>query len=937
MAELKDDNCITLSGVRVNNLKDISLTIPRNRLVVLTGISGSGKSSLAFDTLYAEGQRRYAESISAFARQFLGRMSKPDADIISGLPPAVAIGQRVTTRNPRSTVASSTEIYDYLRLLFARIGHTFSPVSGREVTCDTARSVTEYIFSHGEVPYVLLGTEFGWEDADGRTERLLGLKAEGYSRVFAPDGTISRIDEVLQDLPRFADRRQMLLLIARLATEDNEENRSIATDSIETAFNHAEGTIYVLCGSQCRQFSNRFEADGITFIRPDEFLFSYNSPIGACPECGGFGKVMGIDEDLVVPDKTLSIYEDAVNCWKGATMQHFRDQVIMSAEQTGFPIHRPYNKLTPEEKDLLWRGCEHFTGIMPFFEWIDSQRHKIQYRYLKSRYSGKTVCRTCGGSRLRPEALYVRVGGYNIHQLMKMTIGEVLAFFRQLPEHLDDYDRSVAQRPIQEIVQRLSYIDQVGLSYLTLDRASNTLSGGESQRISLVSSLGNNLVGSMYILDEPSIGLHPRDTQRLIGVLRQLRDLGNTVIVVEHDEQIIRSADMVIDIGPLAGKSGGQIVFQGDAKEEVSRRLAHPDEPCRSLTIDYLAGLRKVSSQHQPRGWKYSVTVRGAMQHNLKDIDVRFPLRCLTVVTGVSGSGKSSLVGEILYPALYRQINEMGDRPGLHRALEGDLSRIAAVEYIDQNPIGKSTRSNPATYLKIYDDIRRLFSEQPYAKMNGFGHSHFSFNIEGGRCPECSGEGEVKISMQFMADIRMVCETCHGRRFKDEILEVKYAGLDISQVLEMSVEEAIAFFGSQKDELAQRIARKLQPLMDVGLSYVSLGQSSSTLSGGESQRIKLASFLMQDSPSRSMLFIFDEPTTGLHFYDVEKLLKAFDALISRGHSIIVVEHNLDVIRSADWVIELGPDAGDRGGELIFEGTPEELKRHGETPTGAALA
>lgn len=937
MAELKDDNCITLTGVRVNNLKNVSLSIPRNKLVVLTGISGSGKSSLAFDTLYAEGQRRYAESISAFARQFLGRMSKPEADIISGLPPAVAIGQRVTTRNPRSTVASSTEIYDYLRLLFARIGHTFSPVSGREVTCDTARSVTEYIFSHGDVPYVLAGVDFGWNDADNRTDKLLGLKAEGYSRLFSADGGIYRIDEVLQDLPRFAKQERMMLLVARLSTEDNEENRTVATDSVQTAFKRGDGVLYILCGSECRQFSSRFEADGITFLQPDEFLFSYNSPIGACPECGGFGKVMGVDEELVIPDQTKSVYEDAVNCWKGANMQHFRDEIVMSASVTGFPIHRPYNKLTPAEKDLLWRGCELFTGILPFFEWIDSQRYKIQYRYLKSRYSGKTTCRTCGGSRLRPEALYVRVGGYNIHQLMQMTIGDLLAFFRQLPERLDEYDLTVAERPIREIVQRLSYIDEVGLSYLTLDRASNTLSGGESQRISLVSSLGNNLVGSMYILDEPSIGLHPRDTQRLIGVLKQLRDLGNTVIVVEHDEQIIRSADMVIDIGPLAGKSGGEIVFQGDAKEAVKERLSHPDDACRSLTIDYLAGLRKVSPPHEPRKWKYSVTVKGAMQHNLKDIDVRFPLRCLTVVTGVSGSGKSSLVGDILYPALYRKINDMGDRPGLHRGLDGDLERISAVEYIDQNPIGKSSRSNPATYLKIYDDIRRLYSEQPYAKMNGFGHSHFSFNIDGGRCPECSGEGEVKISMQFMADIRMVCETCHGRRFKDEILEVKYAGKDISQVLEMSVEEAIGFFCSQKDDLAQRIAKKLQPLMDVGLSYVSLGQSSSTLSGGESQRIKLASFLMEESPAKSMLFIFDEPTTGLHFYDVEKLLKAFDALISRGHSIIVVEHNLDVIRSADWVIELGPDAGDNGGQVIFEGTPTELEQHRETPTGAALS
>ena len=917
-------DCISVRGARVNNLKGVSLDIPRNRFVVITGVSGSGKSSLAFDTLFAEGQRRYAESISAFARQFLGRMSRPEVEQISGIPPAIAIAQKVSARNPRSTVASSTEIYDYLRLLFAKAGHTFSPVSGREVTCDTASSVASWIFSHPDGGHALLCSPVEW--GTEATQRLLALKEEGFSRLCSPEGEIFRIEELLRDEGRKGRMEGLMVLVARLSTTENEENRSMALDSAETAFARGNGRLTAICDGVSAEFSNRFEADGILFEHPSEELFSYNNPVGACPECGGFGRVTGIDEDLVVPDATKSFYDDAVACWRGEQMRHFKDEVVMSAEYTGFPIHRPYCSLTQQEKDLLWNGCEHFTGITPFFKWVESQRYKIQYRYMLSRYSGKTVCRACGGSRLRKEALYVKVGGKTIKDLMQMPIGRLARFIDGLEEGLDSHDRAIASLPLQEIGRRLGYLEQVGLSYLTLDRPSNTLSGGESQRINIVHSLGSNLVGSMYILDEPSIGLHSRDTARLIEVLKQLRDMGNTVIVVEHDEQIIRAADLLIDIGPLAGKHGGEVVFTGSPSGEL------PSLP-ESLTLDYLARRRKVVPPRPPRTPSRSIEVVGAMQHNLKEIDVKFPLHCLTVVTGVSGSGKSSLVGEILYPAVYRHINQMGEKPGLHRGLRGDLNLISAVEYIDQNPIGKSSRSNPVTYLKVYDEIRRLFAEQPYAKANGYGHSHFSFNIDGGRCPECKGEGIVKVEMQFMADVSMVCPSCGGKRFKNDILEVRYDGRNISDILDMSVDEAISFFAGHDDNTARRIARQLQPLADVGLSYVSLGQSSSSLSGGESQRIKLASFLSQGvSEGKSILFIFDEPTTGLHFHDVNRLLAAFDALIERGHSIIVVEHNTDVIRAADHIIELGPGAGDEGGEVVFTGTVEGLLAS-DTPTG----
>ena len=916
---------IHIRGARVNNLQNIDVDIPLGKLVVITGISGSGKSSLAFDTLFAEGQRRFAESLSSFARQFLGRMSKPDVDLISGIPPAIAIEQKVNTRNPRSTVGTSTEIYDHLRLLFARIGKTYSPVSGRQVHCDTARTVTAYLTALEEGSTALILADIHWEE-DGKIEKILNLKEEGFTRIATREGRMAKMEEALQHIGDFSG--DWLLLVDRLSVGSDEDSVSRMLDSVQTAFARGGGRICVWNETAgARDFSSLFEADGMRFEEPTEHLFSYNSPLGACPVCGGYGKTIDIDESLVIPDPTLSIYQGAVACWRGEVMKQLNDELILNAGKFGFPIHKPYIELSREQKDLLWSGNEYFTGITPFFKWVESQRYKIQYKYMLSRYSGKTVCRSCGGSRLRPEALYVKIGGKNIHELMTLPVGELVRFFDGL--ELDEYDRTVAERPLREIRSRLQYICDVGLSYLTLNRASNTLNGGESQRINLVSTLGNNLVGSMYILDEPSIGLHERDTQRLIGVLKRLRDLGNTVIVVEHDRHIIEAADQLIDIGPYAGVNGGRIVFQGGIAEGIR-------DGARSLTLDYLSGVRQIPVPAGKRTWRYAVEVVGAQENNLKNISVSFPLRCLTVVTGVSGSGKSSLVGDILYPALFRHLNQMGSKPGIFRELRGDLGKIASVEYIDQNPIGKSTRSNPVTYLKIYDDIRKLFADQPYARMSGYGHSHFSFNIDGGRCTECLGEGVIHIPMQFMADVEMVCESCGGKRFKSDILEVKYKGKDISEVLDMSVEEAIAFFGAQEEPLARRISERLQPLVDVGLSYVSLGQSSSSLSGGESQRIKLASFLGKDFEAKgSILFVFDEPTTGLHFHDIEKLLSSFAALVGRGHSVIVVEHNLDVIRAADWVIDLGPDAGAAGGQVVFEGTPEALAQ-ADTWTGRAL-
>lgn len=939
MKMAEQDNII-VKGAKVNNLKDITVEIPRGRFVVVTGISGSGKSSLAFDTLFAEGQRRFAESLSSYARQFLGRMSKPDVELIEGIPPAIAIEQKVNTRNPRSTIATSTEIYDYLRMIFARIGRTYSPVSGEEVKCSTINDVMDYVLE-GQSDAVYVLADLNWKAREDKVELMLQLKEEGYSRFFT-DNRMVRIEDVMMMAESGEYPDEVFLLVDRLRLprtsvhEGGQEWDDLKTrlhSSVETAFDRGSGTLYIRkegAGDgqpQVRQFINRFEADGIVFTRPDEYLFSFNSPLGACPVCGGLGQIIGISEDLVVPDKSRTIYEGAIACWRGEKMGWFKDQLVRNSVRYGIPIFEPYCNLSQEVKDKIWKGCpaetedESIIGLNEFFRWVEANRYKVQYKYMLSRYSGKTVCHDCGGSRLRKEALYVKVGGKTIHEILCMTVDSLLDFFENID--LESNDMKIAEKAIGEITSRLKYIQDVGLGYLTLNRTSNTLSGGESQRINLVTALGSSLVGSLYILDEPSIGLHPRDTERLIAVLRKLRDIGNTVVVVEHDEEIMRAADVLIDMGPKAGVDGGEIVFNGRIEEDADRTIAE-----RSLTMQYLQGIRK-RYKRVKRTWDYSITVEGAMEHNLKDINVRFPLGVLTVVTGVSGSGKSSLVGDILYPALYRHINQAGPVPGTFRGLSGNLDRITQVEYVDQNPIGKSSRSNAVTYLKVYDDIRKLLSDQQYAKLNGYTPSHFSFNIDGGRCPECQGEGFVKIGMQFMADVTMVCEACSGKRFKPDILEVRYKGMNIDDILNMSVEEAISFFGSQKDSIAQRIAERLQPLVDVGLSYIKLGQSSSTLSGGESQRIKLAYFLsMNDTLSKGkqqkILFIFDEPTTGLHFYDVEKLLKSFDALLAKGHTIVVVEHNPDVIKAADWIIDLGPEAGDAGGNIVYAGQPEKI-------------
>ena len=940
--QMKEEGNIIVRRAKVNNLKDITVEIPRGKFVVITGISGSGKSSLAFDTLFAEGQRRFAESLSSYARQFLGRMSKPDVELIEGIPPAIAIEQKVNTRNPRSTIATSTEIFDYLRMIFARIGRTYSPVTGEEVKCHTVNDVMACLFE-GDASAAYILADLDWERRTDKVELMLQLKEEGYSRFFTD--RVIRIEEVMQKADTGEYPSELYLLVDRVRLPhmkdylpvdmdqtDWEDLQTRLHSSVGTAFDKGNGTMYVRKeladgGASLTQFINRFEADGIEFAKPDEYLFSFNSPLGACPVCGGLGQIIGISEDLVVPDKSKTIYDGAIACWRGDKMGWFKDQLVRNSSRYGIPIFEPYCNLSQEVKDLIWKGHaaeteeDSIIGLNEFFRWVEANRYKIQYKYMLSRYSGRTVCHECGGSRLRKEALYVKVGGKNIHELLCMNVSRLLDFLENI--QLSEYDRKIADKAIQEIISRLRYIQDVGLGYLTLNRTSNTLSGGESQRINLVTALGSSLVGSLYILDEPSIGLHPRDTERLIAVLKRLRDIGNTVVGVEHDEEIMRAADLLIDIGPKAGVNGGEIVFQGKLGEENDK-----DAIDRSLTLQYLGGERARYAR-KTRKWTYSITVEGAMEHNLKDINVRFPLGVLTVVTGVSGSGKSSLVGDILYPAIYRELNHTGAAPGTFRGLSGNLDRITQVEYVDQNPIGKSSRSNAVTYLKVYDEIRKLLSDQQYAKMNGYTPSHFSFNMDGGRCPECQGEGFVKIGMQFMADVSMVCEACGGKRFKPDILEVRYKGMNIDDILNMSVEEAIAFFSSQDDPSAKRIAERLQPLVDVGLSYIKLGQSSSTLSGGESQRIKLAYFLsMNDTGSKvknqKILFIFDEPTTGLHFYDVEKLLKSFDALLAKGHSIVVVEHNLDVIRAADWVIDLGPEAGDGGGNLVFAGTPEQL-------------
>ncbi len=915
----------------MHNLKNISLTIPHNKLVVVTGLSGSGKSTLAFDTIFAEGQRRYVESLSAYARQFLGRIEKPDVDMISGIAPAIAIEQKVSTKNPRSTVGTTTEIYDYLKLLFARIGHTFSPISGREVVSYQPEQVVNEAIERWSGSRVMVAAPLVLTEGQGVIEQLTVLFGEGILRIYH-NGQTSLIEDIIKDISSDETADGISIVVDRARLSDDEEQGSRLRDAVARAYELGGGVcrIIVLGDEQNEvvEYSSRLELDGMTFEEPTEHLFSFNNPIGACPRCEGYGKVVGIDEDLVVPDKSRSIFEDAIACWKGQTMKWWKEQLVNNAYKFDFPIHTPYHDLTREQKQLLWRGNEFFHGLDEFFQYIDGERYKIQFRVMKARYTGKTLCSECGGSRLRQEALYVRVGGRTIADLVTMTVDELVDFFATI--ELDDYDKATSERIMVEIRNRLRYLTDVGLGYLTLDRLSSTLSGGESQRINLSTSLGSSLVGSLYILDEPSIGLHPRDTHRLIGVLKQLRDLGNTVIVVEHEEEVIRAADYIVDIGPRAGELGGRVVFNGPFDKLLS-------EPNESLTADYLTGRRSIAAPQSFRSAGGHITIRGARENNLKGIDVKIPLGVMTCITGVSGSGKSSFVKGILYPALRRQLTETGLKPGDFESIEGDLSLLSSVELVDQNPIGKSSRSNPVTYIKAYDEIRRLYADQPYAKHNGMGPSHFSFNIAGGRCEECQGDGVIKVSMQFMADIELKCEACGGRRFKDDVLEVRWHEKSIYDVLEMTIDEAIEFFGAGTESICRRIVERLQPLQDVGLGYIKLGQSSSTLSGGESQRVKLASYMLRENSAGRVMFIFDEPTTGLHFHDINKLLAAFDALIERGHSVVIVEHNMDVIKCADWVIDLGPEAGDRGGEIVFEGTPRDLQQCEKSYTGQFLA
>jgi excinuclease ABC subunit A len=929
--EIKNVNkYIVLRGVRVNNLKNISLSIPRNKFIVVTGLSGSGKSSLAFDTIYAEGQRRYVESLSAYARQFLGRINKPDVDFIDGIPPAIAIEQKVNTRNPRSTVGTSTEIYDYLKLLYSRIGVTYSPVSGKIVKKDSVTDVVNYVISCDEEASALILCPVKRVRDKHFHQYLELLLNQGTNRIEI-DENVEKLEDVLKKYKTFKDDQQINLVIDRIRVNREEDTLSRCADSVQTAFSEGNGECIVRIlddkNPQSRHFSNRFERDGIEFEEPNEHMFSFNSPYGACQKCEGYGRVIGIDEDLVVPDKNLSVYNEAVACWKGESMSYYKDMFIQQSVKYDFPIHRPYFELTDEQRDLLWNGNKHVDGINAFFAYLEEKKYKIQNRVMIARYSGKTTCPDCKGSRLRKDAGYVKISGKSIQELVLMPVDELYVFFSTIK--LTEYQESVAKRILMEIVSRLEFLNNVGLGYLTLNRLSSTLSGGESQRINLATSLGSSLVGSLYILDEPSIGLHSRDTQLLIAVLRKLQQIGNTVIVVEHDEDIIRKADEIIDIGPLAGRLGGEVVFQGTHEElEKSEK---------SLTAHYLTGTEKIPVPKIRRKWNNSIEVVGARENNLKMLTVKFPLNVLCVVTGVSGSGKSTLVRNILYATVSRYFNGYTEKAGAYDTLKGDLKALKGVEFVDQNPIGKSSRSNPVTYSKAYDEIRKLYSEQPIALHNNLKPAHFSFNVDGGRCEECQGEGEISVEMQFMADVRLICESCHGMRFKEEVLDVKYHGKSIFDVLEMTVEEAIEFFSSHKGTTEKKIVQKLTPLADVGLGYVKLGQSSNTLSGGESQRVKLASFLTQEKSLEPTLFIFDEPTTGLHFHDIRKLLDAFNALVENGHSIIVIEHNMEVIKCADWVIDLGPEGGKAGGKLVFEGTPEQLLKCQESYTGKFLA
>ncbi|SFO04222.1 excinuclease ABC subunit A [Capnocytophaga haemolytica] len=909
---------ILIKGAKLHNLKDITVGIPRNKLVVITGLSGSGKSSLAFDTLYAEGQRRYVESLSSYARQFLGRLDKPKVDNIVGIAPAIAIEQKVNTSNPRSTVGTSTEVYDYLKLLFARIGKTYSPVSGQEVKRHSVSDVVDVVLAYPEREKLLLLAPIHLPDGRTPQQALQLLLQQGYVRILYR-GEVLRIDEELPEV-----EGDFALVVDRVVVSHTEDFAHRLADAVDTAFFEGKGecALQEVGTGKVLHFSNKFEADGITFLEPNVHLFSFNNPYGACPKCEGYGDTIGLDEELIVPNTGLSVYEGCIYPWRGETMGWFKDQLVNNAYKFDFPIHKPWYELTAAQKRLVWKGNEYFTGLTDFFKELEEKSYKIQNRVLLARYRGKTRCDACHGRRLRPEADYVKINGKSISDLVEISIEELQQFFKTIA--LTDYEREVAKRLLVEINNRIQFLLDVGLGYLTLNRKSNSLSGGESQRINLATSLGSSLVGSMYILDEPSIGLHPKDTEKLIGVLQSLRDLGNTVVVVEHDADIMKAADYIIDIGPEAGVHGGEVVAEG-----TYDTLLKAD----SLTGQYLSGRMKIEVPTERRNSPHYITLVGCRENNLKNIDVTFPLDMLTVVTGVSGSGKSTLVKKILYPALQKELDLGGEKIGQFTRIEGKYKQLQSVEFVDQNPIGKSTRSNPITYIKAYDDIRALYASQKLSKLRGFQAKHFSFNIDGGRCEVCKGEGEITVEMQFMADVHLTCEACGGKRFKKEVLEVTFGGKNIDELLNTTIDEAVAFFATNAQP---KIAAKLKPLQDVGLGYVTLGQSSSTLSGGEAQRIKLASFLSKSDSKEKVLFIFDEPTTGLHFHDIRKLLQSLQALIEKGHSVVVIEHNVEMIKSADYVIDLGQDGGDRGGEVIAQGTPEEIAKNKKSYTGKYL-
>lgn len=918
ISEVNPKTNIIIKGAKLHNLKNIDVVIPRNKLVVITGLSGSGKSSLAFDTLYAEGQRRYVESLSSYARQFLGRLNKPKVDYIKGIAPAIAIEQKVNSTNPRSTVGTTTEIYDYLKLLFARIGKTYSPKSGDEVKKDTVADVLAFVKTFTEREKLLLLAPIHLEEGRTMPEKLKVLQQQGYARIQV-NNEVFRIEDAI-DKPL----ENVFLVVDRIITKNEEDFYNRLADAIQTAFFEGKGECYIkqLSNNKKRHFSNKFELDGIDFLEPNIHLFSFNNPYGACPKCEGYGDIIGIDEDLVIPNTALSVYENAIFPWRGDSMSWYRDMLVNNSHKFDFPIHKPYFELSENHKQLIWDGNEFFEGLNSFFAELESKAYKIQNRVMLSRYRGKTKCKACQGKRLRPEANYVKIGGKTITDLVDMPLDKLITFFKNL--ELNSHELKIAERLLKEINNRLSYLENVGLNYLTLNRKSNTLSGGESQRINLATSLGSSLVGSMYILDEPSIGLHPKDTEKLIDVLKALRDLGNTVIVVEHDEDIMQHADEIIDIGPEAGTFGGEVVAAGTYSDMLASN---------SLTAQYLNGNLQIDVPKKRRVSKYHIDIIGARENNLQNINVTLPLNMLTVVTGVSGSGKSTLIKKIVYPALQKKLTDFGDKPGQFSELKGNFSNIKHIEFVDQNPIGRSSRSNPVTYIKAYDDIRSLFASQKLSKIRNYQAKHFSFNVDGGRCETCKGEGEVTIEMQFMADVHLTCETCNGKRFKKEVLEVTFHDKSIDDILNMTIDDAITFFNNHDQS---KIHNKLKPLQDVGLGYVTLGQSSSTLSGGEAQRIKLASFLGKGSKSDNALFIFDEPTTGLHFHDIQKLLKSFNALIEKGHSIIVIEHNLELIKCADYIIDLGPEGGENGGKLMASGTPEEIVANANSITGSYL-